>query len=599
MTPRAAGLLLLGAIVGCRAEPAGGPEPAAGERCLACHDAARERPPDLHGLMVEGCAACHLGDPTATEAGAAHVGLEPEPGALDTAARTCGAEACHPDQLRRVRRSLMTTASGIVAVDRWAFGEIATPTSAETLDEVLAEPHPTPAQDHLRRLCGGCHLGARRDNRDDFVTGVGTGCSACHSRLRATPGGPHPAIDLDVPDARCFGCHSRSGRVSLSYQGLYETKGRQGPAPTREVPGPERPLAQHTPDVHHEAGIGCVDCHLATELMGDGERHAREADQVELSCETCHGPGPAVPWSQAADPEGEKLLALRGRTRTATSWTRRGRGGTAPWNLEGGPGGWILRDKAGPRRWTVPPTPADLDHQRPGHARLSCASCHAAWAPTCTTCHTDFEPEGAQWDFGTGALSPGRWVETSTAFAIAAPVLATRGDRVVPAIPGMIAELDARAAGGERRRVRLFAATDPHTTRREARRCVDCHRDPWSLGLGAGRLDLDADPPAFTPASPRPGAPGAPGADGWSALFPDRPAVGSHPEVRALDAEAQRRTLRVGYCLGCHSTDDALFADFAVGLRRFVAGGATKRCRGRNLDWLEASPGRTSTEVAP
>ena len=33
------------------------------------------------------------------------------------------------------------------------------------------------------------------------------------------------------------------------------------------------------------------------------------------------------------------------------------------------------------------PTPRDPSHQRPGHERLTCSSCHAAWTPTCTGCH--------------------------------------------------------------------------------------------------------------------------------------------------------------------------------------------------------------------
>ena len=33
----------------------------------------------------------------------------------------------------------------------------------------------------------------------------------------------HPSVSLKVSDNHCFGCHSRSGRISTNYEGWHET----------------------------------------------------------------------------------------------------------------------------------------------------------------------------------------------------------------------------------------------------------------------------------------------------------------------------------------------------------------------------------------
>lgn len=66
---------------------------APGERCRDCHTRPEEDPGGAHAAAVIGCEPCHLGNPLATTADAAHRGMESEPGALRTVARTCG--RCH------------------------------------------------------------------------------------------------------------------------------------------------------------------------------------------------------------------------------------------------------------------------------------------------------------------------------------------------------------------------------------------------------------------------------------------------------------------------------------------------------------------------
>ena len=44
----------------------------------------------------------------------------------------------------------------------------------------------------------------------------------------------HPDVALPVDNAPCFGCHSRSGRISLSYDGWHEAN---PPPPEAQLAG--------------------------------------------------------------------------------------------------------------------------------------------------------------------------------------------------------------------------------------------------------------------------------------------------------------------------------------------------------------------------
>jgi hypothetical protein len=398
----------------------------------------------------------------------------------------------------------------MVAVDRFAFGEVAEPDGTRTIAEVLAAAHPTPAESHLRKLCAGCHLGARRANRDDLINGNGSGCAACHvaRRLDDKPR-PHPPVDSKVTDDRCFGCHSGSGRIALSYRGLVEVE-------------KDEPFAHAAPDVHQTAGLACIDCHLHTDLMGDGVARTHKEDQVEITCEACHGPvrvGGEVPWREVKDEISLEIQKRESRNRenrredslrkvsdgrAPDAPTRLGRRGTPLLNLlresssslSSSPG-WILVRKLDDVALPVKQTPRDRNHTLRGHERLSCSACHAAWVPTCDSCHTSFSSSGSRWDFAAGQETPGGWTEKSGPFAAAPPLLGARADgKIVPAQYGMVLTIDATAAGGSKTSRRLIAPAEPHTTGKKARTCESCHRAPaapeFEAGTRTGFRGLDA-----------------------------------------------------------------------------------------------------------
>lgn len=582
------------------------------ERCLRCHAGAGDDPGGAHAALAVGCSSCHLGNPAALDKARAHAGLEREPGALQTVALTCGQAGCHPQQAARVQRSPMATAAGIVAVQRAVFGEPAGERPSD-MEGVLRLATPTPAEDHTRRLCGGCHLGARKDNRDDAIVGTATGCAACHATPKRQRQDAHPRVDSRVPDSRCQGCHSRSGRISLSWQGLYEVREVDLPAcatPARTHDG--RAACRLEPDVHQKAALSCIDCHLHTELMGDGQLHARKSGLLEVRCESCHGPaqGLQTTWGALQAPVTRGLLRQRDQSRSPAEAVRTGAHGTPLWNLRpppvalpsappkpsdlpaaataataAGPG-WTLTLKNTGRPLPVVQTPADPTHTLGGHQRLTCAACHTARTPTCTTCHVRRDPAGQQWDFGRGAPASGAWVETSDGMSWGPPTLAVRAERaIVPATPGMIMTLEP-GEGAAVSHHRLFAPLQPHSTGKMARPCLDCHRSPVALGLGSGRLDLAVTPPVFQPGQPV--APGSPLAlDGWAPLLPGAVGRSTHADVRSLDHTERLRTLRVALCLPCHrEAGDPIYRDFPGALARLAG---PRRCPVVLPDWA-ASP---------
>jgi hypothetical protein len=516
------------------------------ERCLVCHDVEEESPGGVHAADALGCSSCHLGNPLALDADRAHVGLEREPGALSTVARTCGREGCHEREAALVVPSLMATARGIVAVDRWAFGEAPVPDGSTGVAEVLGSAQPTPAEDHLSRLCTGCHLGTRAVNRDDAQRGA-SGCAACHSEpALESSGSPHVPVDAHVPDSRCLGCHSRSARISLAYQGLAEVRPKEtGVDATLLFDGR---LGRHLPaDVHSEAGLGCVDCHPYPDLMGDGHLYAHQEEQVAVSCESCHEAADAfdvVASSEMTDPITRDLLRLRGQDLPATELLRTTRDGVVLWTVQGSSSGvsWSQVSKGDGVKHSIKPVPDDAEHDLEGHEALSCQACHSAWIPWCGDCHTAFDPTSEQWDFGRAALSPGAWVESASRFGVEEPALALRRDRVVPAAPGMVMSLQAGAAGGQSLDRRWYAAWDPHTTRKEARTCDGCHRSAHALGLG--------DP-------------------AWTTRQAGEPAAGTRTDLRSFANAELERILRAGACTPCHDrADDAIYVGFEASYRK-------------------------------
>lgn len=572
------------------------------EGCLSCHGDMTGFSP-VHSPAAIGCTSCHRGNPFTLDAPLAHAGMTLTPGNLSVVRSTCATAGCHADVVDRVQASLMNTMSGVVAVDKVVFGE------SRDLDHHydVARLGASPADRHLRNLCASCHLGQDKSQPAAIdQQSRGGGCSACHLdygaealeelRQRANPRRPaaaprhHPDISVRVPAMACFGCHSRSGRISTNYEGWHETLLDEATA--RRSPGwphqyrvldDGRVFVRQVADVHSARGMVCTDCHLAAEIMGDGKSHAHEADAVKIACADCHTRQASLTATfTQMDPETQKIVALRQLNQAGRQFVRVQAGDASYPNvfldetgaiaLSASQGGALLRPK--------PPAPA-CGRDILAHQKMECRACHSAWAPQCISCHTSFDPQQDGWDHLAGRMVRGVWQETGRDYRADPPALGVDRvkssdgslvERIATFVPGMVMTLN-RTMGPDKlpdEFHRLYAPAAPHTTVTQARDCLSCHASSLALGYGRGALKYEIKQGRgyweFTPALARSSVDGLP-LDAWIGFLEEPPGrAATRTSVRPFNRAEQQQMLLVGACLQCHSEQEprmaAIFADF-------------------------------------
>ncbi len=521
------------------------------EGCLRCH-------PQLRGLGLAhdpsaiGCSPCHLGDPAALDRDAAHAGMVLLSGDLATAEKTCGRSGCHPSELQRVDKSMMAGAPGILAVDRFVFGERSTPagTPADDLRRLdPSTPAGSPAESHVRKLCASCHLGAPKSRPGDLgFDARGGGCTACHLAPPAvmhSDGPVHPNVSAAVSETRCEGCHARSGRISLSYHGKAEIEPND-PRKSSVLPD-GRPIAAAPADVHAKVGMTCLDCHTERCIMGDGVAHQHAEEAVDVSCEDCHQPqkNPAATSADQARVADILRSAWGKRARSGLSSTPlRTKSGTPLWRTDSATSSQSLI--ATGETTHIPLVERRAYHTLRGHDRLTCQACHSVWAPRCTSCHSSWQPEGTQFDHLSGHETAGEWREDAGGNGFGLPVLALGASgKIVPCVEGMTLRIDGLPKPVEGR---FWAPLDPHTTGK-SRSCVSCHGSE-----AEGTMPKEG--------------------------------VLTRVGGRLLSEEERARVLTVGRCLPCHGDyDDLVYQEFGASLARLQSRSpgdrAALKCRER------------------
>ncbi|NPA95011.1 MAG: hypothetical protein GXO58_06255 [Thermodesulfobacteria bacterium] len=384
------------------------------EMCLSCH---HERPDKAHGRDVLGCSVCHLGNPLAGTPFEAHKGMILNPGDLRVAQKTCGQEGCHVEQVKDIKNTLMSTNRGIISTLRYYWGETDDNNHALTVEDLIKPDHPQSlALDYFRKLCGTCHLWLPRNSMPGFIAEKGGGCTACHNKKpKVAPGKKgerHPYITRDIPMENCVRCHNRSGRIGLSYQGLYESEGYGTPYEDGELSAQELPdgrfVQKIQPDIHYEKGLVCIDCHSQKELMGDGRQRAHFYQQVEVRCTTCHGGQQTL----------KKLLAYQESKKKFPMLN----------NLVAAPGGTIaLKGKHDGKLHPLKPfSEAKCRNQQ--HENLSCQACHSPWVPQCYGCHVRYQRGEKQLDKLSLKETFGNWKEFRSYMRFESPVLGVLKD---------------------------------------------------------------------------------------------------------------------------------------------------------------------------
>ncbi|MEN8251207.1 MAG: hypothetical protein ABFS32_19900, partial [Bacteroidota bacterium] len=119
--------------------------------CIGCHGEMEGLVP-MHAQLA--CVTCHKGNNNAIEKDQSHAGMIKIPGNLSNAQEACG--NCHQEAYDNIKSSMMTSNSGIIAIDKYIFGEFDSPDSLTHIRDI----HHSPADEHLRSLCARCHIGA-------------------------------------------------------------------------------------------------------------------------------------------------------------------------------------------------------------------------------------------------------------------------------------------------------------------------------------------------------------------------------------------------------------------------------------------------------
>jgi hypothetical protein len=502
---------------------------AATSTCVQCHAAKQDGFGPAHAFGANNCIVCHAGDNQADAPEDAHSALLAFPGELDNAMVACG--NCHADRVSSVSENLMHKGSGIVHVTRQVLDEAVAPERATDLQSL---GHSV-ADSMLRKQCASCHIGqTKTEHKHNVMQDRGGGCLACH--IDDYPEDAHPALTARVSDARCFGCHARSGRISLSYTGLAEIDFLQEPG---TKPGMRLPDGRHVErmpaDIHYQAGMSCIDCHTSVGLMGGAGDALHQRQAVDISCTDCHdNQGQTIGLSAwpASLTSIRNQLPFTANEETAFLTTEKN--GTPLWHVELRNDGLWLHTKNTGKVLQIPlPDPArhkqDEDHQR-----LMCATCHSQWAPQCFGCHMSYDADGEQWDHVERAVTAGRWSNERWQVHNTLAALGVNEDnRIELFVPGMIMTV-AHPAWEQEKFIRMFAPLSPHTTG-NSRSCQSCHRSSEALGLGQGDIIGKAGEEVFEPANEhlRDGLP----ADAWTnignSLGGRTPAAGQRPLNKA------------------------------------------------------------------
>lgn len=524
------------------------------DMCLSCHT--EEKLDPAHDSSVIGCASCHLGNPLAITKDKGHKGMVRNPGDLRHVAKTCAVEGCHPTDEHKVKNSLMATNRGILGTLLYYWGEADSQDSALTVEELIRSGDTSLALDYFRKLCATCHLWKQKNDLagiPKFFNEKGGGCSACHFHipgetsiedvLVSDSDAPavqdekkrHPHITRKVSSVNCVRCHNRSGRIGISYMGIFESEGygtpyEHGTLNSNQLPG-ARFYLEVADDIHHAKGMECIDCHTRNEIMGDGTSYAHYEEQVEITCQTCHSRDP-------------------GKTRKNNMLS----------NLETEGGEPLLfgkvDDKPHPLRQ---PKAGVCDF--PAHKRVSCEGCHSTWVAQCYGCHAKRDAGEKHLDKLSLAETEGLWEEGRSYIRYERPMLAVWQDDIVVVTPGC---QDIVTVVGEDGTIDqsfdrfTMAAISPHTTQAKGRDCLDCHGSTKSVGLGEGRISF-RDGEMFFENLDR-GVTTSAGStvpfDAYVDITGKALQHGSRPEIRPFNGDELRKILRVGLCVRCHDRYD-------------------------------------------
>ncbi len=478
---------------------------------------------------------------------------------------TCGQPGgCHEAIAQTAPTSIMTTFAGHFNKTRYYAGiqeeKVASVAVRDQADDAwegaegttagftMLQPPPltedSPFGDfvdhYLVKGCPRCHVWNFGSNNTDGDY-RSSGCAGCHvvyhddGRSRSAdpqldhndpPHAQTHEITTAIPDNQCEHCHYRGNRIGTMYRGARE-KGRLGDPSEEEserntdtIHGREpgfylfdedtsNDVDETPPDVHHTAGLGCVDCHVGRDVHGDGKLYSAHDYQVGIECEDCHG----LPDATIAPDDDGRF---------------RNTGGDVLQRVGQDADGFFMTGSLdGQRHPLTQLTEVTTEVHDAAHIdTLECYTCHTAWTQSCFGCHVtvdlrscgESKIDGDRLDgaasgtrswvtldylglgMGTdGKITPMAPQEKMTFTVIAAcdPEVQTCTDGVDGPMPGRrlfdrVVRVTADGLLGMG-----YGPVMPHTTSSESQPCDRCHlREDESntdilsetIGLGSGRF---------------------------------------------------------------------------------------------------------------
>ena len=536
--------------------------------CTSCHvDMTGFSPAHAPDKIL--CTSCHLGNASSFNKYEAHRGMVVVAGNLSNASQTC--DKCHSGIDFRVKNSMMNTMSGIIAVDKHVFGE------NKNLDSIFNIHHlknKSPADKHLRNKCASCHIGNEKLHAKPITEkSRGGGCTACHlnysdkaklahqsyinSDKEKLPK-IHPSLSLKITDNHCFGCHSRSGRISTNYEGWHETifKDTLYNDINYRVLEDKRVFEKQKADIHHTKGLNCIDCHDSYDVMGDGNVYAHQENAVNVSCEDCH-----IKYSEKVkdvktiafaelNQDEQRIIKLR-NIDEIKQFVYAEQTDKNLINVIKEKENLVLITKNTAKN--IPISKQSKSCSKEVHKNVQCSTCHTSWAPQCISCHTDFDTKEDGYDLLTKEWGIGKWQEHGDKYLAEYPSLGVvnkDGEKIIKTFsPGMIMHLQKDSV--TRSFHRLFAPVSAHTISAKGKTCKDCHNNPVALGYGRGDLIYQNKKWTFNAKFSKE-TDGLP-QDAWIGfLTNDTIKKATRNNARPFGIEEQKRILKVGSCLTCH-----------------------------------------------
>ncbi len=391
---------------------------------------------------------------------------------------------------------------------------------------------------YLSKNCNTCHqAGYPRNNSPGLYRS--SGCSSCHfvynqqgtyqggdpTIARGTPVHPDEhRITTRIPAEQCATCHFQGARIGLLFRGIREAGfGDAWTPPNPEVinetlyghaPGfyftdedTTNSYDETPPDIHYQAGMHCVDCHVGRDVHGDGRIYSSSKQQVTLRCEDCHG----TPRQRAQPDADGKFFTFKGNELKQLSLDDQGRivlAGKLSGRIHVVPQPFDLLAPGGPAtdrmREAMAPNGDGWSHTD----SLTCDTCHTSHVQYCIGCHVSMDLRLSQTDYQTGTSTPGLTRGSRTGFTLDHLLLGTAPDgRIQTVHPSQQVQISVNGAteygtedgellhgglvddgeGGTRVRGKFreangfpvnngFAPLFQHTSSDKARECSDCHR---------------------------------------------------------------------------------------------------------------------------